>query len=113
MIPGQGLNDESHIVVNVRNVGDQATTITHFAGAYYPTLMDRFRRRNARHFVITTGADVPIPHKIGPGETWSGYAVQTELEKVGGQAGRLYMGVQHSMAEKPQFTRVRFKKPAP
>lgn len=112
MVPGLGLNPEKRIYVNARNVGDQPTTITNFCGEHYPSRWHRLIKRGGRFFVITPGADVRMPHKLGPGETWSGYALQDEMAKVDAQSGALYLGVQHSMAKKPKLTRVDLSGPA-
>lgn len=102
--PGQPRDETLHVFLNVRNVGDAATTITHFCGEVYPNWVSRALRRKARVFVITTG-HIPMPHKLQAGETWSAYALQREFTAY--PAGSvILLGVQHSMSEKPQLVRV-------
>jgi hypothetical protein len=79
VIPGVGLDKTLHISVTVRNVGDSATTLTHFCGISYSGWFNRLRRKRSGLFVITTGAESPIPFKLGAGETWSGMALQDDV----------------------------------
>jgi len=105
--PGVGVQPEKLVSVTVRNVGTSATTITHLCGCIYKGWFARLRKRPASLFVITTGPESPVPFKLEPGCTWSGTALQSQLEEAMTKSGAyLYIGVQHSMAERPEFTRV-------
>jgi len=105
--PGLGVDEEIFISVSVRNVGDAATTITHFMGVTYAGWFNHLRRKRAGLFIVTTGSDSPLPHRLEPGATWSGTVKQKEallaLKKKGDM---LYIGVKHSMHEKPVLVRV-------
>ena len=105
--PGIGIDESLWVSVSVRNVGNAATTLTHFCGVTYNNRFNEFRGESSRRFVITTGPESPIPHKLGPGETWSGMVPQEALAaSVAASGARLHLGVQHSMAEKPALVRV-------
>jgi len=107
VIPGQGIDDTLHINVVVTNVGDSPTTITHFVGCTYRNWFDRLRRKRLRLFVITTGPEAPIPFKIAPGERWSAMPPQQQAVDLADGA-MFYVGVQHALARRPQYVRVKF-----
>jgi hypothetical protein len=109
--PSIGLDETLRISLSVRNVGDSPTTLTHFCGMSYSGRFNRLRRKRSGLFVVTTGPESPIPFKLGAGETWSGMVLQDQV--IGSLPEPdmwLYLGVQHSMAEKPDVVRVRLPK---
>lgn len=81
IVPEPGVDKTLYVSLNVRNVGDQATTITHFCGQVFPGQWSRLLRRNARFFIVTTDK---VPCKHGAGETWSVLALQDPHTKFPG-----------------------------
>jgi hypothetical protein len=106
--PGVGFDDTVYIHVNVTNVGDQPTTITHFFGQTYRSRLDRLRNKREKAFVVNTGTESPIPHKIDVGETWYAMAPQLPAEEIASNS-LLYLGVQCASHKKPRLVRVRLK----
>jgi hypothetical protein len=73
----------------------------------YNGRLNRLRGKGSKLFVITTGVESPIPHVLGPGETWSGMVRQDQVvASMETPQTLVYLGVQHSMAEKPVLVRV-------
>lgn len=104
--PGEGIDETLYINVVVTNGGDAPTTITHFCACTYRNWFDRLRRKKSQQFVINPGPESPIPHKIQVGERWSAMTLQ---EKAAGLVGDslFYIGVQHALARKPNYVRVK------
>lgn len=108
LTPGVDVDETLYVSVSVRNVGDGPTTLTHFCGVSYNGWFNWLRRKQAGRFVVITGPDSPIPFKLDPGETWSGMVLQNQvLSSLSWSGMWLYLGVQHSMAKKPAFTRAK------
>lgn len=98
----------SYIFVSATNNGGQATTITHLAGLYFPSLWHKVLRRGAQHFaVVNHPAGIQLPHLLGPGELWRGVIDQDDVVRKFGRSGRLYCGVFHSASKKGIYRRVR------
>ena len=99
--------DASFIFVSVTNNGGQATTITHLAGLYFPTLWHKLLRRGGKHFVVVNHpAGVQLPHLLGPGQLWRGVIDQDGVVTKFGATGRLYCGIFHSASKKGVYRRV-------
>lgn len=104
--PDQGTDETLYINVVVVNVGDKPTTLTHLCGHTYRNRLDRLRGKREKIFVINTGPESPIPHKIEVGDRWSAMVGQDSAEKLAGTS-ILSIGVQHSMQSKPTLKAVR------
>ena len=105
--PGRPIDKTLYINVVVVNVGDCPTTLTHFCGFTYKSWFHRLRRKRDKAFVINTGPESPIPHKIEVGEQWSAMALQDKAKELCGNS-RLYIGVQHAMQSRPTLRFVQF-----
>jgi hypothetical protein len=105
-----GLNDTLNVIINVRNIGDKPTTITHFLGYTFESKWKKFRKKPKDTFIITTGAESPIPFKIEPSGTWMGCADQNQIEQIAKDSPLFYLGVQHSLSDDPVLSLVEFKK---
>lgn len=108
--PITGLNDSKNVTVNVRNVGDRQTTITHFLGYTFESKWKKFRKKPKDTFLITTDAKSPLPFKIEPSGTWIGFADQDQVEKIAKGTPLLYLGVLHSLSDDPVLSLIKFNK---
>lgn len=106
ILQGSKLGEESYVSVSVRNVGDQPTTITHFMGKHFPSWFSRYVQRRGRLFAVIPGPEGRVPHLLGPGETWAAMVIQSEVESLYGGKGSIFIGVQHSMSEKPALVKL-------
>lgn len=99
--------DARYVVVEVVNVGDKRTEITHLAGLYYKHWWRRLRGRNDKSFLVLRPAmATQFPVFIEPGSRWLGGIEQNqELEDLS-RSGRLYCGVIHSAAKRPLVARL-------
>ena len=105
--PGLGIDETLRVLLNVRNVGDSATTITHFVGVAYANRFSRWRGKREKLFVVTTGPEAPVPFRLEPGATWSGMVIQSQVAAAcSSKESEVFLGVQHATAEKPSLVRV-------
>lgn len=104
--PGEGIDDTLYISVVVTNGGDSPTTITHFCACTYRNVFDRLRGKKDQLFIINSGPESPIPHKILVGERWSARILQQKAAELVGSS-LFYIGVQHALASKPNHVRVK------
>ena len=97
----------TYVLVEVVNVGDKKTELTHVAGLYYKSRIQRILGKNDKGFtVINPAFSTEFPCFLGPGERWLGGIEQTqELEELS-RNGLLYCGIFHSASKKPLIMRV-------
>ncbi len=108
MPPLPSAPDATFIFVSVTNHGGQATTITNLAGVHYKSIFHAlFDRASARFVVGNVPFGPPLPHRLEPGDRWTGGINQDEAVANYGKTGRYYCGVFHAMSQKPAFVRVR------
>jgi hypothetical protein len=103
--PGVGIDPTTYINVSVTNVGDQPTTLTHFCGHTYHNWLDYIRKKPDKSFIVNTGPESPIPHKIDVGERWSAMTRQDKAIELAGDS-LFYLGVVHATQVKPVLIRV-------
>lgn len=104
--PGHGIDETLYINVVVTNKGDAPTTITHFCACTYKNHFARLRRKKERLFVINPGPETRIPCKLEVGEVWTAMTSQQKaMEAASGD--HFYVGVQHALANRPRYVRVK------
>ena len=103
--PGLAMDTTVYINVSVTNVGDQPTTLTNFYGHTYRNWLDRIRNKPDKIFVVNTGPESPIPHKIDIGERWSAMTRQDKAIEIAG-GSLFFIGIVHAMRVKPVLVRV-------
>jgi hypothetical protein len=99
---------KKYVTVEVINIGDRKTTITHLVMFHYKSLFRKIRGKKDKNFFVAIPAlfPPPLPHMIEPGERWLGGIEQnSELEEMS-RNGYLYCGVYHSCGKKPILQRV-------
>ena len=84
--PGVSIDETLYINVVVTNVGDKPTTLTHFCGHTYRNWFDRIRGKREKAFVVNTGPESPIPHKLEVGERWSAMTKQDKAIEIAGDS---------------------------
>lgn len=109
-----GLPDDStgkkFVLIEVVNIGDRKTTITHLVGYYYSSFFKRlFKKRDKNFFVGAPAYAKPLPYVLDAGEQWTGAVIQNEEMKEMGGKGYLFWGVNHSTGKKGVFTRIKIK----
>jgi hypothetical protein len=114
----QGINmpqfkDKTLIMGNVSNLGDRATTITHFSFQGYKRkwLFWKTAIDGLSAIVVNPNPAQPLPYELKPGAVWTGLADQHTIEKWSAQ-GIVYMCVHHSHRQKPEKEQVVFKRKA-
>lgn len=104
-----------YIIVEVSNIGDKSTTLTHLVGVCYKSRLAMFHRKpNYSFFVPNTMSTNPLPFLLIPGDHWMGGIDQRNLEKEFKEKSiknisYLYCGVNDSSKSKPALVRVKLK----
>jgi len=94
---------KKYIAVEVTNIGNRKTTITHLVVFHYKSLFRKIRGKKDKSIIVLLPALLPppLPYVIKPGERWLGGIEQTsELEETS-RNGYLYCGIYHSCGKKP------------
>ena len=100
-------DDKTYVVVNVRNIGTQPTTITHVVGFAYRNRWERFRRRPFKNFVVNHAvAAYPIPYVLEAGKIFTSMIEQTEKVEKLSREGLLFVGIIHSFRPRPVLARI-------
>ena len=75
--------NKTYVLIEVVNVGDKKTEITHLTGLYYRSRLQRLRGRNEQAFVVLNPAfSTQFPCFLEPGQRWTGGIEQTtDLEE--------------------------------
>ncbi len=99
--------NKTYIAIEVVNVGDRKTELTHVTGIYYRSRLQRLRGRNERaFFVVNPAFSTQFPCFLEPGQRWLGGLEQTADLEESSRAGLFYCGIIHSASKKPLTTRV-------
>lgn len=104
-----------YIFVEVSNIGDKSTTLTHLVGVCYKSRLAVFLRKpNYSFFVPNAMSTKTLPFLLIPGDRWMGGIDQRNLEKGFKEKGikkisYLYCGVNDSSKSKPTLVRVKLK----
>lgn len=102
------IKNKKYISVEVTNIGDRNTTITHLIMFHYKSLFRKIMKKKDKNMFIPTPAlfPPPLPHILKTGERWLGGIEQTnELEEMS-RNGYLYCGIYHSVEKKSIVQRV-------
>ena len=99
--------EKTYVLIEAVNVGDKKTELTHVAGLYYRSHLQRLRGKNQQSCLVLNPAfSTQFPCFLEPGQRWLGGMEQTaELEKLS-RSGLLYCGIFHSASKKPLTSRV-------
>ena len=102
-----GLEDKMFVVVEVTNIGDRKTTLTHLVAFHYASFFQKLRRKkNKSFFVANPALSKSFPYILPSGERWLGGIEQNaKLEELS-RNGYLYCGVYHASGRKPIVERV-------
>jgi len=101
------VGEKKYIFVEVTNPGEKRTTITHLVGYNYRSLWQWVRRKHDEAFAVVEPLDGQIPFVLEPGARWSGGIEQSEDIERWSREGRLFVGVNHSLAQKAKLVRVK------
>jgi len=101
-IPSSDKN--KYIVASVTNLGETATTITHYLAYHWPSRWHKLVKKGQTSFIVNSDK---VPHVLQPGEQWMGQALQDEEMEGLGSTGILEMGIIHSMSKKEILQRVK------
>jgi len=68
------IKNKKYIKVEIVNIGDRKTTITHLVMFHYKSLFQKIRGKKDKSFFVATPAlfPPPLPYLIEPGERWLG-----------------------------------------
>jgi len=102
------MKNKKYIKVEIVNIGDRKTTITHLVMFHYKSLFRKIREKKDKSFFVATPAlfPPPLPYVIEPGERWLGGIEQTSKLEEMSRNGYLYCGIYHSCGKKPILQRV-------
>jgi len=100
----------TYIMVQVDNIGNSPTTITHLGFVYFKNRFNHLREHfddDSMTVVRPSPADSePLPYVIQPGGQWIGMADQTgDIEKKS-QEGHILCRIYHSVSKKPAEQRL-------
>ncbi len=103
--------EKTYVAVEVVNVGDRKTELTHLFLTYFPSLWHRIRRKSTRTMIVANPALAHrFPSFIEPGERWLGGIEQNaELEQLA-RDGYLYAGIHHSAGTRAILRRVKMSR---
>ena len=103
----QEVLDKTFVVVEVTNVGDRKTELTHLFGIQYRSWLDRLRGKRAKVFLVQRPALAhQFPCFLQPGERWLGGVTQTpEIEEMA-RDGLLFVELHHSASNRAILRRV-------
>ena len=95
------------IMVEVTNLGDRPTTLTHLVGYQYASVLHKFLGRKAKRTIIIQDPQTgKIPDKIHPGDRWIGTIDQNEQVLRMAEDGALYLAVVCNHKKRATFKRV-------
>jgi hypothetical protein len=102
------LNDDKNILVEVINIGDLPTTITHLVFYEYKSFLEKILNKPITQGVIPyQGRGMQeLPYLLGPGARWVGMISQADLEEKTQNDSVFYCGVIHTLRKKPVRARV-------
>ncbi len=104
------IGTDRKIMVEVTNLGDRPTTLTHLIGYQYASPLHRITRLKALRTIIVQDAQTgPIPQKIHPGDRWLGAVNQNDQIMSLSNKGALYIGVICNHTKRPTLKRVLIK----
>jgi len=112
----QEVNDnKTYVFVEVSNVGNRNTTLTHLFGVYYASSWDwLFHKKPTTQFIVPTPAFAQsLPFLLSSGARWTGALLQNEELENMMKSGRFYCGVYQSGNKRPTKVRVSLKFAAP
>ncbi len=105
------LDDEKMILVEVVNIGDLPTTITHLTIYQYSSFWDKLRNKRSNQGVIPMqGAGSELPHLLGSGARWVGRIDQSDVIDKFCKDKIFYCGVYHTFSKKPVASTVNLAK---
>lgn len=108
--PLYGTEEKGNLIfVEAVNTGDKNTTITHFVAMNFTSWFSKLRGKAAEAVFIPIPGHQPLPHKLAPGERWTGMINQDDLRKKMDSAKQLYCGVYHTGGLRPCLDRVQFR----
>jgi len=99
---------KKYMAVEITNIGNRKTTITHLVVFHYKSLFRKIRGKKDKSFIVLPQALLhpPLPYVIEPGERWLGGIEQTSKLEEMSRNGYLYCGIYHSCGKKPILQRV-------
>lgn len=104
------LDDNKLIFVEVNNIGDLPTTITHLAFYQYSSYFQKLLNKPSNQGIIPNqGTGYELPHLLNPGTRWTGNIDQEDVVSKIGDNGIFYCGVIHTLRKKPVTVRVKLK----
>ena len=103
-------SEQIYVVVEVVNIGDKKTELTHVVGLLHKSHLQRYRGKNERSFLVPKPSlSGGFPCFLEPGQRWMGGINQTEELEIMSRSGLLYCGVFHSGSKKPLTARLIIK----
>lgn len=101
------IGQQRHLVINVTNIGNQPTTITHAAMYSFGNWFAWARGKPTRAFVLGQGIIHPLPYVLKVGELYMHMVTQTaEIEQLSRDT-KLFVVVIHAFSERPLLLRIR------
>lgn len=102
--------EQLYVVIQVVNVGDKTTEVTHVVALFYKTRWQKVRRKPDKAFlVLHPSFGQPFPHNLEPGKRWMGGLKQTDDLVALSREGYLYCGIHHTAGSKAIVERLVIK----
>jgi sulfur relay (sulfurtransferase) DsrC/TusE family protein len=101
------LEGRTLILVEATNTGDKATTLKLMVIIFHQTWWQRLGRKPAKQFFIKNpGRHLSFPHRLEVGDTWNGFANQSDEVTQLARDGYLYCHLYCSSQKRPVKGRV-------
>lgn len=104
------VSNVEHIVIRATNKGDQSTTLTNLAFAYYKNFLRYLFNKPTQNYVVPLPITaLRIPCELKPGTIWDGAIIQNkDIEKLR-KTGKIVIHLYCSHSNKPIRQLVRFR----
>lgn len=105
-VGGRLEDDNTYLVLNVKNVGTAPTTITNVTLHTFDNAWKRIRNIPTKSLVVLDASPMQLPHTLEVGKYALGMIKQTEELEQMSRTALLYCNVHHTFSEKPIVLRI-------
>jgi hypothetical protein len=100
------LKDKILISVQVVNLGNIKTTLTHLVIFHYSSFFKKLIKKKNMQAIAISALYTPLPYALEPGELWQGEILQDKKLEEMSRNGYLYCGIIHASRKKPILRRL-------
>ena len=100
------LKDKILIFVQVVNLGNMKTTLTHLVIFHYSSFFKKLIKKKNMQGIVVSALYTPLPYVLEPGELWQGGILQDKKLEEMSRNGYLYCGIIYAGKKKPILQRL-------